>query len=397
MSTTQGKSGHRNPIHNPFPASLSSECKKAGKIIYSFVNSTLTNTPGETAIPRKILGTAKGLVICTVFRAGFLGSIRFGSGLMVARLPDGSWSAPSAIALGGLGGGGQFGVELTDFVFVLNTDAAVQTFLRSGNITMSGNISVAFGPGRSAETGAIIGTSGMAGIFAYSKTRGVYGGATLEGSVILERSSANKKMYERKLKAIQLLNGEIPPPPEAEPLMHILNSEAFRLQPSVGTSDAVELPADILSEPVQRPSELALESPPVPELSGQSSHQEMPSGDTREEDGPQEIAGPNQTAQSQEATVPQGEAESREATRSPRAVVPEQATGASEASMPHITAVSPEGAAPLEVAVSPEVTVPRKEATNSQEATNFKEAMESKEAIVPHDEAGQPKSSRTQS
>ncbi|KAJ5390313.1 SH3 domain-containing protein [Penicillium cataractarum] len=223
--------GYRNPIHNPFPASLASECRKAGQIIDSFVNPKYAGLEG--AIPQRILAPAKGLVICSVFKAGFLGSVRFGSGLIVCRLPDGTWSAPSAISLGGLGAGGQFGMEFTNFVFVLNTDAAVTTFINSGTLTLGGNISIAFGTGRSAETAAMIGTKGVAGIFAYSKTRGVYGGLTLEGGMIVERSSANKKLYDRKLKAKELLTGEVPPPPQAEPLMRILNSEAFRV-PSGG-------------------------------------------------------------------------------------------------------------------------------------------------------------------
>lgn len=223
---------------------------------------------------------SKGLIICTVLKAGMLGSIRFGSGLMIARLPDGSWSAPSAVALGGLGVGGQFGMELTDFVFVLNTDAAVKTFLESGNITIGGNISMALGPGRSAETGAIIGTNGVAGIFAYSKTRGVFGGATFEGSVIMERSSANKKMYDRKVKAMQLLNGEIPPPPDAEPLMHILNSEAFRLPLVVEMSAPVDLHAESLNEPRQGASDLAGEPQLVSEPDGPSAPHGLSSENT---------------------------------------------------------------------------------------------------------------------
>ncbi|KAJ5691729.1 SH3 domain-containing protein [Penicillium malachiteum] len=229
--------GSRNPIHNPFPASLASECKKAAQIIESFVDPRYAKLDGT--IPQRILAPAKGLVICSVLKAGFLGSVRFGSGLIVCRLTDGGWSAPSAVSLGGLGAGGQFGMEFTNFVFVLNTDAAITTFINSGTLTMGGNISIAFGTGRSAETAAIVGTKGVAGIFAYSKTRGVYGGLTLEGGMIVERSSANKKLYGRKLKAKELLTGEVRPPPQAEPLMHILNSDAFRVtsvgeQPSAG-------------------------------------------------------------------------------------------------------------------------------------------------------------------
>lgn len=184
---------------------------------------------------------AQALVICTAVKLGMLGSVRFGSGLMVARPPDGTWSAPSAVALGGVGMGGQFGLELTDFVFILNSDAAVATFLKSGVLTLDGNISIALGPGRSAEYGALVGTSGVASLYAYSKTRGVYGGATLEISILFERSYANKKLYDRKLKAMQLLTGEIPPPPEAEPLMRILNSEALRLPSSSGGPGGVEM------------------------------------------------------------------------------------------------------------------------------------------------------------
>ncbi|KUM65533.1 hypothetical protein ACN42_g1543 [Penicillium freii] len=220
----------KNPLHNPLPASLSSECKKAAAILESFINPKL-KIDGE--IPRKIFAGATGIAVFTALRVGFLGSIRFGSGLIVARLPDGSWSAPSAMAMGGLGAGGQFGAELTDFVFVLTTDAAVKTFMQSGNLTLGGNISMAVGPiGRSAEAGGVVGTKGATGVFAYSKTRGLYGGLTVEGGVLAERADANKKLYGRKIRAKELLGGSISPPPEAGVLIEVLNGDFFRIDRS---------------------------------------------------------------------------------------------------------------------------------------------------------------------
>ncbi|KAJ5958772.1 uncharacterized protein N7479_005922 [Penicillium vulpinum] len=217
-----------NRLHNPLPASLASECKKVAAILESFINPKL-KIDGE--IPRKIFVGAKGIAVFTALRVGFLGSIRFGSGLIVARLPDGSWSAPSAMAMGGLGAGGQFGAELTDFVFVLTTDAAVKTFMQSGNLTLGGNISMAVGPiGRSAEAGGVVGTKGATGVFAYSKTRGLYGGLTVEGGVLAERADANKKLYGRKIRASELLSGSVPPPPEAEVLIDVLNGDFFRME-----------------------------------------------------------------------------------------------------------------------------------------------------------------------
>lgn len=170
----------------------------------------------------------QGLAILTVLKAGFLGSARFGSGVVVARLPDGSWSAPSALATAGAGFGGQIGFELTDFVFILNDAAAVRTFSQVGTLTLGGNVSIAAGPiGRNAEAAGAASTKGVAAIFAYSKTKGLFAGVSLEGSMLVERKDANEKMYHSKVSARQLLTGAIPPPPAAEPLMRILNSRAF--------------------------------------------------------------------------------------------------------------------------------------------------------------------------
>ena len=96
-----------------------------------------------------------------------------GSGIVIARLPDGSWSAPSCIATGGVGWGLQIGADITDFVIVLNSEEAVRAFSIGGNVTIGGNISAAAGP---------IGTGGSvqatlahpAPMFSYSKSKGAY-------------------------------------------------------------------------------------------------------------------------------------------------------------------------------------------------------------------------------
>jgi SH3 domain-containing YSC84-like protein 1 len=106
-----------------------------------------------------------------VLKAGFVFSGKAGSGLVIARLPDGSWSAPSCIATGGLGWGLQIGADITDFVVILNSEDAVKAFSMGGNVTVGGNISAAAGP---------LGTGGSvqaslahpAPMFSYSKSKG---------------------------------------------------------------------------------------------------------------------------------------------------------------------------------------------------------------------------------
>ncbi|KAL3421787.1 SH3 domain-containing protein [Phlyctema vagabunda] len=214
-------------IHSPLPLSVASECKKCGKILASFVDPRQSFGP-DKIIPPHILANAKGLAILTVLKAGFLGSGRYGNGIVVARLADGSWSAPSAIGTGGAGFGGQIGFELTDFVFILNDAAAVRTFSQAGSLTLGGNVSIAAGPiGRNAEAAGAASTKGVAGIFAYSKTKGLFAGVSLEGSAIIERRDANEKLYGQRFTAKQLLEGAVRPPPAAAPLMNVLNSRIF--------------------------------------------------------------------------------------------------------------------------------------------------------------------------
>lgn len=147
---------------------------------------------------------------------------------MVARLSDGSWSAPSAVATAGGGFGGQIGFELTDFVFILNDSAAVRAFSQAASVTLGGNVSIAAGPvGRNAEAAGAASLKGVAGVFAYSKTKGLFAGVSLEGSVLIERRDANEKMYGGRITAKQLLEGGVRPPPAADPLMRVLNTRVF--------------------------------------------------------------------------------------------------------------------------------------------------------------------------
>ncbi|KAF4003464.1 hypothetical protein FOB22_003812 [Saccharomyces cerevisiae] len=195
-------------INNPIPRSLKSETKKAAKVLRSFVKPNQV-FGADQVIPPYVLKRAKGLAIITVLKAGFLFSGRAGSGVIVARLKDGTWSAPSAIAMAGAGAGGMVGVELTDFVFILNSEEAVRSSWRS------------------AEAAASASTGGVSAVFAYSKSKGLFAGVSVEGSAILERREANRKFYGDNCTSKMILSGRVKVPPAADPLLRILESRAF--------------------------------------------------------------------------------------------------------------------------------------------------------------------------
>lgn len=160
---------------HPLPKSLPGECSRAAKTLNKFVKpkSSKKLANPDSWIPNDVLAKSKGLAILKVVKGGFLWSGRIGNGLVIAKSGDGSYSAPSCISIVGVGFGGQVGLSVTYLVFLLMSDAAVKAFSRGGNVTLGSELGVALGPvGRSGEVaGAITG----AAMYAYSKSKGLFG------------------------------------------------------------------------------------------------------------------------------------------------------------------------------------------------------------------------------
>ena len=115
--------------------------------------------------------------------------------------------------------------------------------MASGSLSLGGNLSIALGPlGRNGEASGSVNTKGKVAAmsvlpfaepylclndshrYSYSKTRGLFGGVSLEGSVIAERHDANHKAYKSPVTAKQLLGGMIDSPPWAASLTSTLDS-----------------------------------------------------------------------------------------------------------------------------------------------------------------------------
>ena len=172
----------------------------------------------EKGIPSRILRHARGLAIISVVKAGFIFSGKAGDGVVVARTAHG-WSGPSFIGTGGAGRGLQIGAEVTDFVIVLNNEAAVRAFSKGGNVTLGADASVAAGPvGRAAEADV----TPKAAVYTYSKSKGLFAGVSLEGAVLGTRKEANARYYGRPVNAGDILHGRVAPSAGAARLRNAL-------------------------------------------------------------------------------------------------------------------------------------------------------------------------------
>ncbi|MGI9088601.1 MAG: YSC84-related protein [Chthoniobacterales bacterium] len=168
----------------------------------------------ETNIPASILRSARGLAVIEVVKVGFGFSGKGGEGVVLART-GGGWSGPSFIGTGGVGFGFQIGAQITDFVFVLNTGDAVRAFSRDGNVTLGADLSAAAGPvGRDLQAGV----TPTAAVYTYSRSKGLFAGASLEGAIIATQKTANAHYYGHPVSARAILSGRVPPPTRASRL-----------------------------------------------------------------------------------------------------------------------------------------------------------------------------------
>lgn len=215
---------------------------KAGVASSSSSSTTTPGSPGPKGkprvlvkIPQKAIETAAGLAVFTTFRTGLHISGAGGSGIVVARLPDGSWSPPSGFLVHTLGAGFMIGLDIYDCVCVLRTPEAVAAFT-SPRISLGGEIGLVAGPmGAGAAVDAALLKSAKP-VWSYMKSRGLYAGVQADGTIIIARPDANAAFYGVKgVKVGDILQGHVPTkgppgmwPVGARQLMEVLKSAEGR-------------------------------------------------------------------------------------------------------------------------------------------------------------------------
>ncbi|CAI5717652.1 unnamed protein product [Hyaloperonospora brassicae] len=223
QSQTDNVHEARGRLHIPFTTSLNKECCNAADVIGNFFRNDWGSS-ADRAIPVAFLQKAHGLAVLTVIKAGFLVSGTIGTGLVVAKLPDGSWSAPSAIGTFGLSGGFEIGGELIEVMIILGSEGAVKVFHKP-QVSLGAGLDLAVGPfGRSAQAAAAASTSGLNANYSYSHSKGLYAGISLQGAIVAARSDMNRKFYGRDLQPSELLSGYVEQPAAARPLYEAIDN-----------------------------------------------------------------------------------------------------------------------------------------------------------------------------
>ena len=147
-----------------------------------------------SGIPASLLANAQGIVIIPdLVKGGFVLGVRHGRGIVMVRDERGFWRPPSFVTLTGGSVGWQIGLQVTDIVLVFKTRSSVQGLLR-GKFTLGADAAAAAGPvGR--EAAAATDAQLLAEIFTWSRSRGLFAGVSLDGSVLQIDHAANAAFY----------------------------------------------------------------------------------------------------------------------------------------------------------------------------------------------------------
>ena len=179
----------------------------------------------DKGIPEDLLARAQCVMIVPGLKKGaFLVGGEYGRGFAVCRR-DGVWGGPAAIRFGGGSFGAQIGGESTDVVMLVMNRHGMEK-LASDKFTIGGDGSAAAGPvGRTsaADTDILL----HAEILSYSRTRGVFAGVSLDGTVVSQDHSEDRKLYGQDVRNQGVLMGDVRPPEVARSLI----SELERYSP----------------------------------------------------------------------------------------------------------------------------------------------------------------------
>ncbi|MBL8167792.1 MAG: lipid-binding SYLF domain-containing protein [Acidobacteria bacterium] len=177
-----------------------SQAAKAAKVF-----NEIMGTP-DKAIPSTVLDKAVCVAVFPqVIKAGFVIGGRGGRGVASCRTRAG-WSAPAYFNMKGGSFGLQIGAQATDFVLLFMNDNGMTSLLKN-KFEMGGDASVAAGPvGR--EAGASTDLQLNAQILSYSRSKGLFAGLELKGTVISLDESDMKGAYGEGVAAEAVLKGQ---------------------------------------------------------------------------------------------------------------------------------------------------------------------------------------------
>jgi SH3 domain-containing YSC84-like protein 1 len=171
--------------------STSASAQSEQQTVVNEAQQTLNNfmrDPDQTWIHNNIR-RAKGLLIVPkIVKAGFIFGGSGGRGVLIARNGTG-WVGPAFYDLATASVGFQAGLEVSEAIIVVMTDKGLNSLMAS-TFKIGGDASIAAGP-----VGAGAKSTITADLVSFTRSKGLYGGVNLDGTVVHANGDWNGAYY----------------------------------------------------------------------------------------------------------------------------------------------------------------------------------------------------------
>jgi lipid-binding SYLF domain-containing protein len=172
----------------------------------------------DTAIPQSVWQRARGVMILSQFKAGFIFAVKGGYGVLMVKKADGHWSLPVLIDASEASLGPQVGAKSVDTVCIL-TDDATPRLLFTSRLNIGVDAKAVAGPS-SAEVESNATRTFIAPVLVYRRSVGLFAGATVKAGHVQRNDYANFNLYNTTYTMPELLYSDwVSPPSEVQPLM----------------------------------------------------------------------------------------------------------------------------------------------------------------------------------
>jgi lipid-binding SYLF domain-containing protein len=160
----------------------------------------MQNDPDMTWFRDNLKNARAVLIAPEIVKAGFVLGGSGGRGVMLAKdAATGRWEGPAFYNLGTASIGFQAGVAKSEAVMLVMTEKALNSFL-SNKFKLGGDASVAAGPvGVGAQSDV------KADVFTFARSKGLYGGLNLDGTVVTVNGKWNNAYYGKSVTPVDIL------------------------------------------------------------------------------------------------------------------------------------------------------------------------------------------------
>jgi lipid-binding SYLF domain-containing protein len=173
----------------------------------------------DYAIPPSVWQRARGVMILSQFKAGFLFGVKGGYGVLMVKKANGRWSLPVLIDASEASLGLQVGAKSVDTVLIL-TDDATPRLMFNNRFNIGVDAKAVAGPNSAAVESDSSRDSYLAPVLVYSRSVGLFAGATIKAGHVQRNDPANFNLYNTSYTMPELLYSDwVTPPADVQPLM----------------------------------------------------------------------------------------------------------------------------------------------------------------------------------